>query len=380
MHFAVPVLLVRRPGGRHLRRVLREAIEDRHLRISNRGRVVVAIDLAHVCLAADEVELFDLENLSFDHVDGLGMQRRERAGEIGFADHLRTAGVIGDHEVVRRNRPQAHRVGRIRLAGPVPLSFGIFTAGPMHQAGFLQDAEDLLHVHLAVGLPGGERQLERRALHVIHEDVQVVGIHQRVLRRCVEEIRRMLRDELIDRRARCHHHRRRLSASSSSAPGALPRRRDRPRISGHHAHVERTDVDAKFERIGGDHAAYLPGAQPLLDLAATQRQVAAAIAADPLRHARHVLEIFLEIRRQDLRRQPALRKDDDLEVAAQEFAGDAARLGDVRTPNAKLAIHDRWIHEHEKLLAPRRAALLDERKRFLRETLGELRGIRDRGR
>jgi hypothetical protein len=56
-------------------------------------------------------------------------------------------------------------------------------------------------------LAGGERQLERRALHVVHEDVQVVGIDERVLGRGVEEIRRVAHDELIDRRAAGHEHR-----------------------------------------------------------------------------------------------------------------------------------------------------------------------------
>ena len=140
-------------------------------------------------------------------------------------------GVIGDHEVVRRHRSQADRVGRIRLAGPVPLPFRILAARAMDEPGFLQHAEHVLHVHLAVALLGRERQLERRALHVIDEDVQVVGIDERVLGRGVEEERRMPRHELIDRRARRHHHRRRLAGAPAGAAGALPRRCDRARDS-----------------------------------------------------------------------------------------------------------------------------------------------------
>ena len=139
---------------------------------------------------------------------------------------------------------------------------------------------------LPVRFLGRERQLERRALHVIDEDVQVVGIDERVLGRGVEEERRVPHHELIDRRARRHHHRRRLPGAAAGAAGALPRRGNRAGIAGHHAHVERADVDAELERVGRDHAAHLPGAQALLDLAPAQRQIAAAIAADALRHAR----------------------------------------------------------------------------------------------
>ena len=101
------------------------------------------------------------------------------------------ARVIDDDEVVGRNRSQADRVRRIRLAGPVPLPFRILAARAMHQPGLLQHAQHFLHVPPAETLVGRERQLERRALHVVDEDVQVVGIDQRVLGRGVEEERRM---------------------------------------------------------------------------------------------------------------------------------------------------------------------------------------------
>ena len=68
----------------------------------------------------------------------------------------------------------------------------------------------------------------------------------------------------------------------------------------------------------------------------------------------HVLEILLEIRRQDLGRQPALREDDHLQVAAQELARDAPRFGEVRAADAELAIDDRRIDEDED--TSRRAA------------------------
>ena len=200
-------------------------------------------------------------------------------------------------EVVRGNRPQADRVGRIRLVGPGPLRIRVVrpvvAAGPMaraacpvHEPLLGQDAENLLQVVPAERLGAGERQLERRALDVIDEDVQVVGIDQRPLGRAIEEIRRMPDDELIERRAARHHDRGRLAGPAPRAAGTLPRRRDRSRIPGHDRDVERADVDAELQRVGGHDGAHAAFPQPLLDLAAPVRQIAASISADASRALR----------------------------------------------------------------------------------------------
>ena len=115
---------------------------------------------------------------------------------------------------------------------------------------------------------------------MVEQDVQVVGIDERVLRRGVEEIRRVAHDELIDRRAARDEHGRRSRRAPAGAAGALPGRGDRAGIAGHHRDVERADVDAELERVGGNDGAHLTLAQPALDFAAAIRQVAATIAAD----------------------------------------------------------------------------------------------------
>src|SRR6516165_10019270 len=112
-----------------------------------------------------------------------------------------------------------------------------------------EDAEDLLHVvpldvadvtssggrkGPAERLRGAERQLERSALDVIDEDVQVVRIDQRALRRSVEEVRRVADDELIERRAAGDEYRRRPAAAPSGAARPLPRRGNRTRVAGEH--------------------------------------------------------------------------------------------------------------------------------------------------
>ena len=170
-----------------------------------------------------------------------------------------------------------------------------------------------------------------RALHVVDEDVQVVRIDQRALRRRVEEVRRVADDELIERRAAGDHHGRRAARPASGAAGALPRGCNRARIAGHDRHVERADVDAEFQRVRGHDRAHRAFAQALFDFTAAERQVAAAVAADPLGLARAAFEVVLEVGRQDLGREAALRKDNQLQVALQEFRRDPARFARDRS-------------------------------------------------
>ena len=278
-----------------------------------------------------------------------------------------SAGRIDDHEVIRRHRPQADGVGRIRLVGPGPsrelaghalACLRIIRA--VHQPLLGQDAENLLHVVAPERFGAGERQLERRALDVIHQDVQVVGIDERPLGRRVEEIRRVADDELIERRAAGDHHRRRPARAPSRAAGALPRRGNRARIAGHHADVERADVDAELEGIGGHDGADAALPQAFLDFAAPLRQIAAAVSADALRCAGRSFEIVLQVRRQDFGGQPALREHDELEVPLQELRGDPPRFAQIRPPDAELMVDDGRVDEDEELLAARRAASVDE--------------------
>ena len=56
-------------------------------------------------------------------------------------------------------------------------------AAPVHEALLGEHGENLLQVVPPERLARGERQLERRALDVIDEDVQVVGIDERALGR-----------------------------------------------------------------------------------------------------------------------------------------------------------------------------------------------------
>src|SRR5439155_2967282 len=120
------------------------------------------------------------------------------------------------------------------------------------------------------------------------------------------------------------HHGRRAARAPSRASGPLPRGRDRGRVSRHDTDVERADVDAELERVRRDNRANDSVAQSLFDFAPALRQITAAIPSNPsLAGPRTLLEIVLEVRRQDLRRQAALREDDQLEVPLEKLRRDA---------------------------------------------------------
>src|SRR5262249_60472806 len=102
-------------------------------------------------------------------------------------------------ELARRPRPQAAGARRIGLGRPPPGS-----VAEMAEPLLRQHAENLLNDRVpdsAERFIRRKRQLERRALEVIDEDVQVVRVDERVLRGPTEEVGRIADDELIERRA-----------------------------------------------------------------------------------------------------------------------------------------------------------------------------------
>src|SRR5215470_18309546 len=309
------------------------------------------------------------------------MERRRTAREVRFADDVRLPGRVDDHEVVRRHGPEADRIGWIRLVRPAPS--GVRTAlfsRSVHQALFRQKTEDLLDVDTTERSVARKRQLERRTLHVIDEYVQVVGIDERALGRGLEEVARVPDNELIEGSTARDHHGRRSTGAPAGAPRALPGRRDRARIAGHYRDIQRTDIDAKLERVGRHDRADETLTKALLDLSPPQRQIPAAIPTNSLGRARHVLEVVLEVGRQDLGREPALRKDDELKIPLEKLGGDSTRFAKIRAADAELMVDDRRIHEHKELLASGCTALLDELERLLGEAFGQLARIGDRRR
>ena len=143
-----------------------------------------------------------------------------------------------------------------------------------------------MYVYRAEFFVRRDGQFERGALQVIDKNFEIVRLDVGVLGRAAEEIVRMLDDELIERRRRSDEHGAGSAAAASGAARALPCGGDRAGVAGHHAGVERADINSQFEGIGGNHAADAAFAQAALDLAAFAGQIAAAIAANGFGAAR----------------------------------------------------------------------------------------------
>ena len=121
-------------------------------------------------------------------------------------------------------------------------------------------------------------------------------------------------------------------------------------------------------------------AQAPLDLAPLERQVAAAVAADDALGSRLRLERLLQVRDENLGREPRRGEDDRLQALAEERERDVAGRVEGRSPDAELPVHDRRVVDREVAVAPRRAAAVDERHLPLGEDLGQLLRVADRGR
>ena len=139
-----------------------------------------------------------------------------------------------------------------------------------------------------------------------------------------------------------------------------------PGIAGHHHGIERADIDAELQRVGGDYRADLAVAELALDLAPLLRQITAAIAAHRLARQRPAIAGVLQIRHQHFRREAIVGEDQRLQVALDEFQRQAPRLVDVAAADSELPVHHRRIVEDEELLAARRAVALDQLERRLR--------------
>ena len=132
---------------------------------------------------------------------------------------------------------------------------------------------------------GVERALVRGAQHVRGVDLLVLVVEDRGLDRAVEELVGVAAEELVERVLARDVDGQAAAAAAGAAPhlaqrgdGAGERDADRG--------VERADVDAELQRVGGDDAEQLALDEPALDLAPLLGGVAGAVGRDPLAPAR----------------------------------------------------------------------------------------------
>src|SRR5204862_5326233 len=89
---------------------------------------------------------------------------------------------------------------------------------------------------------------------------------------------------------------------------------------------------------------------------------------------------ILEVGREDLDRETALREQNQLEVVLEELERDATGLRKIGPADPELRV-DHWrVHEQKELFAPRRTALLHQGERPAGQAFGQLARVRDRRR
>ena len=184
--------------------------------------------------------------------------------------------------------------------------------------GLGEELQQLRHAWgIAKGVAVLKGQLEGRALEVAEEDVQVIRIQQGVFRALAKEIIRVADDILVDRGGRGHIKYDAGALAAASAAGLLPGRSNGARVAAQHTGVQRADVDAEFQGVGGDDRVYIAGSQALFDLAALCGEVSAAIAAHPARVAQRIAHQVLQVLRQHLHRQTGTGEGDGLNAVFQ---------------------------------------------------------------
>src|SRR5215475_163094 len=337
-----------------------------YLRIRDGICKVIGVDLLHICAAFWNVQLVHVVLLSLMKIDRFLVQSRKRARVIDLSDDPAFSRGLHDNKIVGADASQRDRVGGIGVVCPMPL-----ISRPMYESALAQELQDLGDVMPSKSLIGFERKFECRALKVIDEDMNVVGIDKPHLRRLVQKIVRVIDNELIERCAGGHKYGNRHSTAASGSADPLPARCDRPRITCKHRHVQAPDIDSQFQSVCRNHSANAALAQSTLDLPALVRQVSAAISNDRFLRDRPLIESLLQVANEDFRDKAAVREYDGWNLPLQKCSGNMFGFLDIRPPDAELSVHNRRVVEENMFFAFTGSIFANEFERNASEFLGK---------
>ena len=203
----------------------------------------------------------------------------------------------------------------------------------MHEAALREHTEHLLDVVPSrTALGRRERQLERRALHVIDQDVQVVRVdrgraparRRRSTTGCAPRTDRVARCSRPGRQptGRCDGRRvPRAATSRQSFPDSPPSRRRRARRC-------RSPAPARWSRRLRGRC--LRGV--LFRFRGDAAEVASPVAPDLIARAWWGIEIVFQVHGEDLGRKATLSEDDQLQAALQELPRNPAGFGEIGMP------------------------------------------------
>ena len=362
-------------GPRQLNRPLVDLLQHLHLRVIDRVRKVIAIDAPHKSLALFIVEFLDLILPRLVQINRLLMQSNQRDRERNLRNHGIVLRNVDHDKVVARNGAQADGVGWIAVARPVPRFRRM-----IYQTKIGQKLTQLSGVVRAKFLAFFHGQFKSRALQMIDQNLCIVRVDRRPLRRLSKKIFRVLDDELVERCRARHHHGQRRVLTAARAARSLPGRGNRTGIAGKDNRIERTNVHPQFQRIRRHHSAYVPRTQLGFNLPPLLRQVAATIPADHALRGRPLLDRILQIGDQNFGSQPVIGEHERLLTALDRLDRDPPAFVQIAAANPQLPVHHRRVVHHKKLLARRRAIHIHQRKRLGADLLGQLLRIRNRRR
>jgi hypothetical protein len=201
-----------------------------------------------------------------------------------------------------------------------------------------------------------------------------------VLRAGAEEEVRVAGEVLVEGIARAHEHPDRGALAAPGAAETLLGARDRARVRVQDAHVQGADVHAQLQRRGRNDAVEAARAELRFLVAPLGRQVAAAIGGNSRGLARIAVVDVFQVLGQHLDFQTRVREDDGLESHPDRQARDARRLRARGGANPEVGVDHRRVPDEQVLAAAGRAGLGHRGDRAAQEFLGELGGVRDRGR
>ena len=163
----------------------------------------------------------------------------------------------------------------------------------------------------------------------------------------------------------------------SGAPPHLAQRGDRAREGHAHRRVERADVDAELERVGGDDGQQVAVGQARLELAALLGGVAGAVGGDA------VLELGAQLLAHDARHQldrlARLDEADRPRPLAHQLGHDVGRLAQRAAAQLQGLVDHRRVPHRDLAPGARRAVLVDEPHVLQAgEALGQLDRVGDR--
>ncbi|OPZ01385.1 MAG: hypothetical protein BWZ09_02727 [Alphaproteobacteria bacterium ADurb.BinA305] len=208
-------------------------------------------------------------------VDGVLVEFAARADGIDLADHLRAA---VDVHVVVGHAAQVHAACREVGQGVAPAAL----VG-------LERAVAFEHVERhGVGARGEGRLLRAQGVlvggagQVLQQYVGVVRVEPGALDRSAQQELGMVHQVLVDGRVAGHEDDHGAPSLAADAAGLLPEAGDAAGVARKEAEIEVADVDAQFQRVGGDDGVDAPLEEVALELAALAGQQSTAVGLDAL--------------------------------------------------------------------------------------------------